>query len=178
MDWKSYYDFKDKINPQLPNSLRFLDQSFGLAVDVGAGNLVDSNYLVARGFSSVIAVDPNSPASTCSKISVLRETIQNFCVPESCDLLICFNTICWMNRCDRNAFFEMFKKVKKGCVVSFNCITPYDQFFSKESCVELSQIENALTDFSLKNVRRKKVTARTRAGELREWDIWRVVSKK
>jgi hypothetical protein len=178
MNWKDYYLFKNKINPQLPNSLRFPDQFFDLAIDVGAGNLTDSQYLLSRGFSRIIAVDPNSLESTCSKISVFKGCIRNFRIPENCDLLICFNTICWMSLEDRNAFFEMFKSLKKGCVVSFNCVTPYDQFHPKESCVDVSKIEKSLVGFSFKSIRRKKIFAKSYSGHHREWDIWRVIARK
>lgn len=62
-DWKEYYDeIEDRPSKALINAIENYSKAPGYALDIGAGSLRDTKYLLNNGFR-VVAIDP-SPVST------------------------------------------------------------------------------------------------------------------
>lgn len=80
MDWKTYIQ---KTKNKLPSLL--LDEAIshahiGHALDIGAGNLVDSKKLIEKGFK-VVVVDPNVETLQSNEIEILSKRIEDFKFP-------------------------------------------------------------------------------------------------
>lgn len=80
MDWKTYIQ---KTKNKLPSLLLGEAISYahiGYALDIGAGNLVDSKKMIEEGFK-VVVVDPNVDILQNNLIEILSKKIEDFKFP-------------------------------------------------------------------------------------------------
>ena len=113
--WKAYYErVGEKPNSLVVETLKDFVVSRSVALDLGAGNLRDSKFILEQGFTRVIAVDASkeSLAFQTNNIELYIMPIQRFTPQkESLDFVSCCNTLFFLTS---EQIAEVIQNVKKG----------------------------------------------------------------
>jgi SAM-dependent methyltransferase len=172
--WSSYfYDVGDTPNGLVPRLLESQDPNKRkVALDLGAGNLRDSKYLLAQGFETVIAVD------TCEQsidfvipgIDLRIMPIQYFKgESESIDFAISCNTLFFLRSEEiKYIFKEVYKCLKVGGVFACNVLAPDDAWVKEGKsgvyALKKKRIEDFCACFTKFEIREKRRDGETSAG--------------
>ena len=113
--WKAYYErVGKKPNSLVVETLKDFVVSRSVALDLGAGNLRDSRFMLGQGFSRVVAVDSSkeSLAFKTDNIELYIMPIETF-RPEMdvFDFASCCNTLFFLTP---EQIVEVIQNVKKG----------------------------------------------------------------
>lgn len=130
--WQQYYD---KVGEK-PNSLVLQavekTKSRQAALDLGAGNLRDSKYLLSKGFARVIAVDhlPDSREFLVDGIELHISAIEcGEIAPEFYDLVICCNTFFFIDSCFvKRLFGDVLEGLRPGGIFACNVLGKEDDW--------------------------------------------------
>lgn len=131
MSWGDYFQrVGNKPNSLVVSLLRDYPINRGVALDLGAGNLRDAQYLLSQGFKKVTAVDssPLSQNFVTEGIELQQCPIQEFRV-DSCsvDFAISCNTLFFLNKREVE---KVFKSVHQSLVpqgyFTCNVLAPKD----------------------------------------------------
>jgi hypothetical protein len=113
--WGNYYErVGDVPNTLVTGVINDYEVNRGVALDLGAGNLRDSKYLLDEGFSRVIAVDSSEEALgyIAEGIELHILPIEQFEItPETFDFVCSCNTLFFLKRLD---VYDMFARVLSG----------------------------------------------------------------
>lgn len=114
-NWDSYHQRVGAVpNSLVTSALRDYVRGRSASLDLGAGNLRDSMFLLKQGFARVIAVD-NSEESLAFRqdgIELHIAEIEDFRTEEnSIDFAICCNTLYFL---DRQSIVKVFRNVFSG----------------------------------------------------------------
>lgn len=130
--WQQYHE---KVGDK-PNSLvvQAVEEIVGrqAALDLGAGNLRDSKYLLSKGFARVIAIDhlPNSREFLVDGIDFHVSAIDSWEIaPGFFDLIICCNTLFFIDsQCIRQLFVNVLKGLSTGGIFACNVLGKDDDW--------------------------------------------------
>ena len=187
-DWSEYYQITKSMPPSklLVKALEYVKNK-GKAIDIGAGALKDSIFLLQEGFD-VTAID-KSPlmeeyAKTIShaKFHPITTTFEDFAFPENeYDLVTSMSSLPFTHPDYFNNVFEKIKKsLKKGGIFSASLFgvndewahNPHMTFHTKE------KVMNLLRDFEVLVFREEEEDGKLANGTPKHWHVFRVIARK
>lgn len=100
--WDTYYKLVgEKPHPFVLRTVSRYTSLHGAALDLGAGNMRNANYLASNGFSRVDAVDREVDAAKYARldVSVAISSLEEYVpTPNTYDLIICIQTLYFLSR--------------------------------------------------------------------------------
>ncbi len=195
-DWKEYYELHADV-PHTPNLEKAVDQYCpepGKALDIGAGSLRDTKFLLAKGFE-VTAVDP-SPASFSiaealnnPSLTFVQEVIGKWNFPE--DTLILVNAEDVLFHFSLERLNSIFKKIenslKTGGVFSGNFLGIHDEWNQEGASMSFltkNELEDLFKNFDIKKLTEIEKEGTTAMSEIsgiqktKHWHMFRIIAVK
>ncbi|MES2314964.1 MAG: methyltransferase domain-containing protein [Patescibacteria group bacterium] len=175
-DWSEYYDFTRTKPPYslLIESLEYVKEKGG-AIDIGAGALRDTRYLLENGFD--VTVVDNSPLLDAeaakinnSKLHVSAVSFEDFDFPKNkYDLA---SAMFALNFCDPVYFDAVFEKIKGSlkpdgifCALLFGDRDEWSNYADK-TYPSKDRITKLLNDFEIISLNEKNPGEKDESGEL------------
>lgn len=163
-DWKSYYEMLGETphTASLEKAVTQYCKEKGDALDIAAGNMRDTKYLLHEGFT-VTAIDP-SPASVeiaeklqNKNLTMVQEVLGRWNFPEDHFSLINAQNILFHFTPESfpRVIANIKKSLKKGGVLCANFIGPNDSWNNPDKHVTIltrEQLEDVFLDFDIKEV--------------------------
>ncbi len=193
MTWNEYIE-KTKNNPPRPWLIKALDfvVEKDCALDLGCGALVDTKYLVQRGFKKVVALDKTNSAHTIfdnfsdeerNKIEYTISSFEEYVFPRAkFDLINAQFSIPFIFP---TSFEEVFRKIKYS--LKPNGILVGQFFGEKDSWKQTrpnltfhtrKQVEDLLSDMQILEFKEEEYDALPAVGEMKHWHVFNVIAKK
>jgi len=184
VNWTLYYaQVGQDPNPVVCGVLARDVEHRGAALDVGAGNYRDSNYLLAAGFKKVVAVEPSiyAPPPPCG-IELLEMQLQNLNFPYNMfDYIICCNTLFHVSAADTLVFLAHAKQwLRPRSVLLCNVLGERDDWAAAGSNEYLTDKAIQSLDRLLPGVWRdsEETTNTDSSGNPKHWHVWTLVYKR
>ena len=187
--WEQYYKETKNSSPRalLIEAVQHVIQR-GSALDIGAGALNESKYLLQNNFEVVTAVD-SSPSSLelAKNVNDNRFTFSNTSIedfefhPESLDLINAQLSLPLLSKENfRKVWGEIFSSLKKGGIFSGQLFGERDQwgndqtmnFHTKDEVTEL------ISGFEVIQNEELEKDENTAAGNMKHWHIFNLILKK
>lgn len=189
--WKKYID-KKKGAPPRELLIEALNHVPGrtIAVDLGAGPLNDSIYLLEQGFEHVIAVDYDDAAEECAKdfldekcFSFVKSRFENFKFPPEVDLI---NAAYALPFVERHVLEEVLKNIKeslkKGAVFCGQFFGDRDEWNvpdAKSTFFIRQEVERLFANMEmLKFFEEEEKNGQTAFGDPKHWHVFHVIVRK
>lgn len=191
-NWEKYY--KDtagkKANPLLQKAVPFVSTK-GTALDLGAGILQDTKYLLEEGFEKVIAVDIESGLEDRVKelkderVEYYASAFDEFLYPkDSYDLV----TSQWsLPLSPPDTFESMFARIKdslkKGGIFTGQFFGTNDEWNTPENAQKMtflskSQVEKLLGDMEVISLNEQEKDGTIASGKEKHWHVFYVIARK
>jgi SAM-dependent methyltransferase len=187
-NWSNYFrNVGDRPNGLIAKILEEIPRNKrSVALDLGAGNLRDSKYLLSQGFGSVIAVDDceQSINFVVPGIILRNMPIQFFRGDtDTINLVISCNTLFYLtNEEISNVFKEVYKCLAPGGVFVCNILGPKDGWIASKSKgiypLKKSKVTTLGKNFSNFEVRERFESGVSSDGAPKIWHQWIVIAKK
>jgi|SRR3989344_5000789 len=185
-DWKQYYRATKNRAPRalLKKTLPFAKKK-GKALDLGAGALNDSRFLVENGYE-VVAVDMNQNIHTYARnipsIRVHVSSFNNFPFPKET-----FNLVSAQYALPFNppssfdvVFGKLTKSLKRGGIFTGQFFGSRDSWSKNKNMTFHSEesIKNLLEQFTIIHLREKKKFGKTVLGKKKFWHVFDVIARR
>lgn len=189
-DWKS---FSQATKDQPPRPLLVLAMGYvnerEQALDLGAGALNDSRYLLEQGFSHVTAVDQELVSTEIAKtisqdqFSYIASSFDEFSFPrESYDLI---NAQYALPFNGTETFTHMFNKLKAslkpgGVFVGqlFGKNDTWNKGDKQMTFHDIDEVEDLLADMEVIQLEEREFTGTTVSGEQKHWHVYNIIARK
>lgn len=159
-----------------------------IALDVGAGALRDSQYLLSQGFKHVIALDPEPEVLEISKtiedprLQAVISTVEDFDLPEErFDLINAQHSLYFINPVEFERIFNQLKKsLKKGGVLTGTLLGNRDEWREDKNKVTLDrqEVERITKDMKVEDFKEEEKDSPTVSGAMKHWHIFRFILSK
>lgn len=186
--WNKYYEAQGSNPPraELVEALAFVS-SKDTALDLGAGSLRDSVYLLDQGFRHVTAVDSNPSVGEIQKdlssgLEIIISKFEDFNFPEeSFDIINAQYSLPFISHREfENIFLKIKKSLKKGGVFTGQFFGDKDEwkysrdmnFLTKEESLELVQ------DMDIIKFTEEEKDEKTAAGVDKHWHIFNMILRR
>lgn len=157
---------------------------WGEALDLGAGNLRDSTFLLSQGFESVTAVDwmpmPEPPEGVVTR----REKLQDYVpLPNTYDFACCVNVLFFLKP-DETArtIARTYNGLKDGGIFVLNLLGDLDEWVVHRKSgtygYSFKEIEALFSGLDVIASRHARFKGRTALGSSKDWDIWERIIRK
>lgn len=187
-NWNQYIkQTKDRKPRQLLCESMSFVKNRDVALDLGAGALNDSKYLLEQGFSKVIAIDKTESKEILNSIPDERfhfqkGDIENFSFSkDEFDLINAQFVLFFLNKDDIKKIFVSIKKaLKKDGVFVGQLLGLRDSWGGIPNVTVLSdkEIKELLLDFEVLHFSEEEKDKETVAGDLKHWHIFHFIIKK
>ncbi len=158
------------------------------ALDLGAGTLRDTKFLLQEGFRSVVAVDIEPSVQDRAKnieddrLRVVTASFQTFeFEKDAFDLVNAQNSLQFI---PRESFDEVFMKIKgslkEGGIFVGSLFGENDGWegASNMTFLSLAQLQGLFSDMEIIELREEEKDAPTVAGSDKHWHIFHVIARK
>ena len=187
-DWSEYYEITKAKPPSklLVNALEYVVNK-GKAIDIGAGALKDTRYLLEQGFE-VIAIDRSplmekeAKALEKNKMEAFTTSFENFAFPENeYDIASAMFSLPFTEPAHFDTVFGNIKKsLKKGGIFCGQFFGINDEWSKNPKMtfhteVQAKELLNGLEILSFKEVEEDGTTAN---GTPKHWHIFHIIAKK
>ena len=175
-NWKLYIKkLKDeKIRPVLEEAV--LLSKPGLALDIGAGALNETKYLLERGFK-VIAIDPNSEDD-----DVLKIPIQEYIFPTNTFSLVCALLVFpFLPKKDIPDIMRgVANSLKKNGIIVAHFFGSNDTWSNRCATHSSDEIRSLIDDTGLTIIKltEQQYDKKTAKGILKHWHVFTLIAKK
>lgn len=186
-NWEQYYKNTEERPPRklLVEAMPHVSEK-DFALDLGAGALKDSKYLIDNGFNKVIAVDSEKTVAEQNpennNIEVVIASFESFSFPQNKFDLV--NAQYSLPFTSRDKFYDVFRSTidslkENGIFVG--------QFFgekddwnknTKMTFLTKEEIDKLFDDMEIINLEEKESDGKTAAGEDKHWHIFDFIVKK
>lgn len=159
----------------------------GKALDIGAGALRDTRYLLEQGFE-VTAVDKDETTQEVSKelnnekLSAITTNLTEWEFPQEVfDLVIAINVLPFIGK---DSFSDVFDNVKKslkpGGVLCFTLFGNKDDWVTNEnmSFFDKEEVEQLISDMKIISFGEEEKDGKTIRGDSKHWHIFRIIAQK
>lgn len=187
-DWNQYIkQTKDKEPRQLLGDSMSFVKNKGVALDLGAGALNDSKYLLEQGFLKVIAVDQIENKEILNSITDKRllfkkEDIKDFSFSQDkFDLINAQFVLFFLNKENiKKIFFEIKKALNKDGIFVGQLLGLRDGWSNFPGVTVLSkkEVEEFLSCFEIIHFLEEEKDKKTVDGSLKHWHIFHFIVKK
>lgn len=187
--WKEYFA-NTKDNPPRPllvKGLAFIKQKES-ALDLGAGALNDSKYLLSQGFKKVIAIDKFDVAAQVAEnlpkenFEYVISSFEEYSFPKNTfDLVNAQYALPFISPSHFDAVFsDILHSVKKGGIITGQFFGDRDEWKNESNMTFLTKLQTSEYLKSLKIIffeeeERDKKTAR---GEMKHWHVFHFIGEK
>ncbi|OGI60031.1 hypothetical protein A2641_02550 [Candidatus Nomurabacteria bacterium RIFCSPHIGHO2_01_FULL_37_25] len=188
--WKKYFKkhLKRKPREQLVQAVSFCTNKKN-ALDLGAGTLIESKFLIKKGFKNVIAID-NAPEVkefvnnfNNKKLILKNISFQKYNFPKKrFDLINAQFSLPFYGKKDFNSFI---KKVKNSLVIKGIFV---GQFFGKKDSWNdgkkeiafhtKNQVHKLLSNMKILKFAEKEKEGKTASGNLKHWHIFYFIAQR
>jgi hypothetical protein len=181
--WKTYHKLTEDTPPRalLVEALPFVNKS-GIALDLGAGSLSESKYLLEKGFA-VTAVDMESFESfSHPRFTFKKKKFEKFHYPiKFFDLVNAQFAIPFMSQYD---FSKVWPKLKESLVQGGIFTGQFfgtedgwnnDIFMNFHNKNDVLSLLDGMDVIKLEEVKENKPTAK---GEMKHWHIFHIIARK
>jgi SAM-dependent methyltransferase len=186
--WKAYYEkTKEKPHESLIGALAFVSER-SAALDLGAGALADSKYLLAEGFKKVVAVD-SAPAvagyavgEPNDRLAIFITAFDSYEFPhEEFDLANAQYSLPF-NAPDsfETVFARLKDSLKPGGIFVGQLFGPHDSW-SGDARMSFHSIEDArrlLDGFDILELTEEENDGTTKTGVPKHWHVIRILARK
>jgi|CXWL01.1.fsa_nt_gi ubiquinone/menaquinone biosynthesis C-methylase UbiE len=187
--WAQYYQATAGRSPRklLIETLPYIEER-GLVLDVGAGDLTDSIFLLQKGFS-VVAMD-SSPASLAlsREINLPNFTFMNSGFEEfdpqsnsydliTAQLALPFNKPETFNE----VFMKLKESLKLGGVFTGNFFGINDEWNTPDSMMSFhskGDVEHLFSDMQIIKIEEEESDKETAVGIMKHWHVFNVIAVK
>jgi hypothetical protein len=186
-DWGKYFEqIGNGPNEELVNALSAYNPNRSIALDLGAGNMRDSKFLVSQGFQRVVAVDTSPLVLNYAVpgIEVQISDINQFCaVPGTVDLVVSFNSLFFLpNKKLMELFLRVYQCMAPGAYFVFNALGPEDGWVKEGRKdvypIPLEKLSLYVSPFKVVEANEVKGYGKTTRGREKFWHVWRVVLRR
>ncbi len=188
-DWKTYFEQTKDRPPRdmLVRALPFVNE-LGTALDLGAGALNDSKYLLGHGFKEVTALDIEAVAQEIAaklprdRFRYVIESFDSFVYePQRYDFINAQYSLPFIAP---ERFDDIFKRIiaslKIGGIFSGQFFGNGDEWAHKDTMTFLtkSQVQSLLKQFEVLYFEEEKKEKPTAAGTLKRWHVFHCIFRK
>ena len=187
--WEEYYKKHSKRKPrnQLSRSISYCDKK-NMALDLGAGNLIESKFLIENGFKRVVAIDSSVKtidflnSSLKEKITLLIMPFQEYQFPlNTFDLVNAQYSLPFYGK---EYFKDFFEKIKNSLGQNAIFVGQFfginDSWNTKESDLIFHTKEDVLLlfkDFNIIEFLEEKKDGTTAMGDNKYWHVFHVIAQ-
>lgn len=186
--WNSYYK---AVQGRKPRKL-FLEAlpyaNYGKALDAGAGDLTESQYLLEQGFS-VVAVDSSQTSEDLARgiksnaFRFVRSELETFEFPkEEFDLVTAQLVLPFVKPGhSERVFANIVALLKKGGVFVGQLFGPNDEWNTAGSDMSFhdrEQISQMLEGLKIEKLLEEEADRKTAAGKQKHWHVFEVIAVK
>jgi SAM-dependent methyltransferase len=187
--WKDYFQ-NTKNNPPRPLLIKALEYvtEKGAALDVGAGALNDSKYLLSQGFQRVTALDKNDVAQEVAKtlpadtFEYIISSFEEFHFPQNMfNLVNAQYALPFIHPKDfKRVFEDMRHSLKKGGVFTGQFFGDRDGWKDNQNMtfVTREEAEQYLRDLEILSFEEEERDKKTAAGEIKHWHVFHFVARR
>ncbi|MSU45258.1 MAG: class I SAM-dependent methyltransferase [Candidatus Zambryskibacteria bacterium] len=189
-DWKTYY--KEHLSrppsPLLVKALKFCKNK-DLALDLGAGTLIESKFLLDSGFKKVVAVDSSPEVETFAKeindkrleVSIIQYK-DLILLPDSYDLIIAQFALPFYGPTDFELFIgKLISSLKPDGVFAGQFFGNRDDWKVKGKNLAFQTIDEAkrlLKDLKVEVFSEKEAEGTVASGEAKHWHVFHFIAIK
>lgn len=187
-NWTSYHE-KTRTEPPSKNlviAMEFVRERHA-ALDIGAGSLKDSTFLVDSGFNEVVAVDQQPyttglPEEVANKITVVTSTFQMYDFPQNhFDIVSAqFSLPFTSPEHFQHVFDSLTDSLVKGGIFAGQFFGTKDSWADRTDMTfhTVAEIEALLTSYDVLARREVDEDGLARSGELKHWHVFNIVARK
>ncbi len=190
ISWKKYFEVRCAKNERelLTEALPYVTCR-GIALDLGAGSMNDSKYLLTQNFKHVIAMDSDDEAAiyaheiTSDRFEFVKETFHNFFFQENLYDLI--NAQYALPFIPQNDFDTLIPRVvlslKSGgvfCGQLFGVCDSWNVEGHEMSFHTENEIRNIFKNFKIIKLLEDKKDGLTALGKEKHWHIFHIIAVK
>lgn len=188
-NWKDYYKKTIGIPPRpiLVSALPHVRKK-GLALDIGAGALNDSRYLLKQGFDGVVAVDPAGQFVEISKsisdkhFSAENTSIQKYDFRSNTfDIVNAGYSLPFISPEDfMLVWYKIYNSLKDGGIFCGQLFGEHDDWSSNTSMTFQSRkdIQNLLSRFEVIEFTEEEKDEMPAVGKEKHWHLFHFILKK
>src|SRR3989344_1994756 len=189
-DWQRFYEITKNRPPSdlLIRAMRFVEKKDN-ALDLGAGALKDSKYLVKAGFKKVFAVDQENPPTDVLKqivgqhfVSIISKFDQFEFVPNKYNLINAQYSLPFISPA---LFTKVWNNIKNslapGGVFTAQFFGDLDEWSNSNPTMTFhpkKQVEQLLTDLEVLEFTEEEKDGQTADGSPKHWHIFHVIAKR
>lgn len=184
--WELYYQNTKGRPPrqELVNALKFVTNK-DVAIDLGAGALQDSYYLLKQGFREVVAVDSEPTVqgkSSDERVHIVISTFEDFDFPiDSIDLINAQYSLPFTNPEEFERVFTAVKNsLRTGGLFVGQLFGDRDGWSQNNDMTFLTKDEvlNVICDMEVITFLETEVDKKTASGVNKHWHVFNVVLRK
>jgi len=187
-NWTSYHE-KTRAEPPSKNLLIAMEfvRERNAALDIGAGSLKDSTFLVKSGFEEVIAVDQQPyttglPEEVANKITVVTSTFETYDFPQNhFDIVSAqFSLPFTSPEHFQHVFDSLTDSLVEGGIFAGQFFGTKDSWADRKNMTfhVAEEIEALLTPYEVLARREIDEDGEARSGELKHWHVFTIVASK
>lgn len=188
-NWQEHYNDR-KNRPPAPFLIKALGfvENRGTAVDLGSGDLVDSQFLLSQGFHKIIAIDKESPPKNLleqlqtSNFEFVQSSFDEFTFPENeYDLINAHYSLPF----NSSETFQQVWNGIEGSLVSGGVFA--GQFFGHKDAWNNSnreltfhtekEVRNLLARMEILEFEEEEVDRKIASGHMKHWHLFHVIAK-
>lgn len=188
-DWKSYVDKTKDSQPRrlLVKALPFVENR-GSALDIGAGALNESRYLIAEGFVHVTALDKNPVAADIAaslsgeKFEYVAGSIENSELSEKTfDLVNAQSVLAFINPESFDSTWEkILASLRPGGIITGQFFGDRDEW-NGTAGMTFHSVEDAnelLQDLNVISFEEEENDKKTAVGNMKHWHVLHFIARK
>lgn len=186
--WDLYYKKLSNKPPRplLIKALTFADVSYKSALDIGAGTLNDTQYLLEDGWS-VTAVDSSKEfieyaTTNHPKLKIINLPIEEYEFDKKFTLI---NAQFVLPFIDKGTFNQTIKKIFDAldtdgifCGQFFGIHDEWNNKHSKMTFLTKEDLDLILTPLKIININEIEEDKETAAGQMKHWHVYHVIGRK
>jgi tellurite methyltransferase len=187
--WQTYHEKASERppHPSLVEAFEFVSHK-DAALDLGAGSLNDSKFLLTKGFSNVLAVDAEPSVSEKAdtmqdeRLKVTISKFESFDFPANAFDLI--NAQYSLPFTSPESFDDVFKNMKnslkKDGIFVGELFGENDSFKDRPTMTfhSLKEVENLFSDMKVIEMREDERDGSTVSGDNKHWHVFTVIARK
>lgn len=190
ISWRKYIEKTSEMPPRplLVESLQYV-QNKSQALDVGAGALMDSKYLLSEGFIQVTAIDPDKTSLEkanlvqASNFYFVNEPLEVIDLPsETYDLISAQNALTYITPKDFNHVIDKLKNsLKKGGIFVIDTFGEYDENIlpnSDMARLSKTEIQNLFSDMEIIKFTEKEEDKESVLGKMKHFHKINLILRK
>ena len=189
-NWPEYID-QTKDAPPRPLLIKAVEfvKSKNSALDLGAGALNDTKYLLSKGFKKVVAVDKTNLAEEISKclpqdrVEYIINSFEEYNFPKNVFDII--NAQFSLPFTQPNSFNEVFNKLKGslkiGGVFSGQLFGIRDDWYKQRANMSFhsrEKVEQLLSNMEIIELNEEEKDENPAVGNIKHWHVFHIIARK